>query len=242
MIKTKRACLRFYGDEQIAYYTAHSKKDEEGIKEDKILDTLSSMVTIMHDHNIINYKYSYQNIECNVHLIRDIEKCKNNTFHEWCDKLKELIQKAIHDKNQFIKNGCFNDEYITKFDEQFNDILYEAIEENLSKSKTHYDQKERALINRILEYKSNYFLWMHDFSLPLDDNLSERALRGIKSKMKIAGQFQNEQYAKYFADIKTYIETCYRNGINPTDALIRLMEDNPYIVKEILKQKNDGNN
>ena len=92
-----------------------------------------------------------------------------------------------------------------------------------------------------MEYKANYFLWMHDFSLPTDDNLSERALRGAKSKMKIAGQFQNEQYAKFYADIKTYIETCYRNEINPTDALIRLMEDNPYTVSEILKTKNDEN-
>lgn len=242
MINTKRACFRFYGNEKIAYYTAHSKKNEEGIIEDNILNTLSNIVVVMHDHNIINYKYSYQNIECNVHLIRDIEKCKNNTFHEWCDKFKNLVQKTIHDRKLFMKNGCFNDEYINNFDDQFNNILFEAIEENLSKPKTHYDQKERALVNRILDYKSNYFLWMHDFSLPIDDNLSERALRGIKSKMKIAGQFQNEQYAKYFADIKTYIETCYRNGINPTDALIRLMEDNPYTVEEVLGQKNDEKN
>ena len=80
---------------------------------------------------------------------------------------------------------------------------------------------------------------MYDFSLPTDDNLSERALRGVKSKMKISGQFQNEQTAKYYADIKTYIETCYRNNINPTDALIRLMEDNPYIVEEIFEKEND---
>ena len=74
---------------------------------------------------------------------------------------------------------------------------------------------------------------MYDFTLPTDDNLSERALRGVKSKMKIAGQFQNEKTARYYADIKTYIETCYRNNINPTEALIRLMEDNPYTVDEI---------
>ena len=65
---------------------------------------------------------------------------------------------------------------------------------------------------------------MYDFSLPTDDNLSERALRGVKSKMKITGQFQNINTARYYADIKAYIETCYRNKINPTDALIRLME------------------
>lgn len=34
-------------------------------------------------------------------------------------------------------------------------------------------------------------------------------------------------------------ETCYRNGINPTDALIRLMEDNPYMVDKIFGKEND---
>ena len=57
--------------------------------------------------------------------------------------------------------------------------------------------------------------------------------------MKIAGQFQNVSYAQYYANIKTYIETCYRNNINPTDALIRLMEDNPYTVDEIFDEKKD---
>lgn len=244
MINTKRACLRYYGDERVAYYTAHLHKNEEGIKKDNILNTLSNKVTVMHDHNKINYKYSYQNIECNVHLIRDIEKCKNNTYHEWCDKLKGLIQKALHDRKEYSKKELesFPKEYIDEFDERFNDILLEAIDENKNKPKTHYNSKEVALINRILEYKSNYFLWMHDFTLPSDNNMSERGLRGVKSKMKIAGQFQNEKYARYYANIKTYIETCYRNDINPTDALIRLMEDNPYTVDEIFNtQKNDEN-
>lgn len=242
-INTKRGCLRFYGNEKIAYYTAHSHKDETGIKDDAILNTLSKKATVMHDHNIINYKYSYQNIECNVHLIRDLEKCKNNTCHEWCDKFKLLVQKIIHDRKELIANNVniesFDIEYINDFDNQYEDILYNAIEENSTKSTTHYDKEEKALINRILEYKDNYFIWMYDFSLPIDDNLSERALRGIKSKMKIAGQFQNENTAKYYADIKTYIETCYRNDINPTDALIRLMEDNPYTVDEIFRKQND---
>ena len=141
----------------------------------------------------------------------------------------------MHDRKSSIEQKVlkFDEEYIENFDEQFNNILSDAIEENRTKAKTHYDKEEIALTNRILEYKINYFLWLYDFSLPYDDNLSERALRGIKSKMKIAGQFQNIEYAKYYADIKTYIETCYRNSINPTDALICLMEDNPDTVEEI---------
>ena len=140
MIHTKRGCLRFYVNEKIAYYTAHNQKKEVGIKEDDILNTLSDKVTVMHDYNIINYKYSYQNIECNVHLIRDLEKCKNNTSHEWCDKFKLLVQKIIHDKNQLITNNsevkCFDTVYINDFDNQYESILYNAIEENKEKKKT----------------------------------------------------------------------------------------------------------
>ena len=35
MIMTKRGCFRFYGDETIAYYTAHEKKDMAGIDEEE---------------------------------------------------------------------------------------------------------------------------------------------------------------------------------------------------------------
>jgi len=239
MINTKRSCLRFYGNEKIAYYTAHNHKNEEGILNDNILNTLSDETIVMHDHNRINYRYSYQNIECNVHLLRDIEKCKMNTCHEWCDKFKHLIQEAIHDRKKVSSENKekFDEEYIMSFDEKFNDILLNAIEENKNSINAYYNKEEKTLINRILEYKSNYFLWMHDFTLPYDDNLSERALRSTKTKMKVAGQFQNEQNAKYYANIKTYIETCYRNNINPTDALIRLMEDNPYTIEEIFQNE-----
>ena len=56
----------------------------------------------------------------------------------------------------------------------------------------------------------------------------------IKIKMKVSGQFKNINYAKYFVSIKTYIETCYRNEINPTSTLIDLMNDKPLKLSEIL--------
>ncbi len=55
-------------------------------------------------------------------------------------------------------------------------------------------------------------------------NLSERALRFVKCKDKISGQFLSVDYAKYFANIRTYIETCARNGVNVFQALLRLTQ------------------
>lgn len=239
MINAKRACLRFYGNDFIALYTAHEHKNEEGIKEDGILNTLDKNVTVMHDHNKINYKYNYQNIECNVHLIRDLEKCYINTNHSWCKEFKELVQNNIHNKKIYMEKEyeSFDDTYINEFNKKYDEILLNGLEEIRISPKGHYYKEETALILRILEYKDNYFIWMYDFNLPSDDNLSERALRSIKTKMKVSGQFQNINYARYYANIKTYIETCYRNGINPTNALIELMNDKPLKLSDILANK-----
>ena len=75
---------------------------------------------------------------------------------------------------------------------------------------------------------------MIDFNLPFTNNLSERSLRGVKSKMKVAGQFQNITSAEYYATIRSYIETCYRNNVNGHEALVRLISGNPYTLEEIL--------
>ena len=40
-----------------------------------------------------------------------------------------------------------------------------------------------------------------------------------------------------YANIKTYIETSYRNGINPMDALFRLSIGVPFTLKEILNNE-----
>lgn len=55
--------------------------------------------------------------------------------------------------------------------------------------------------------------------------------------MKIAGQFKNIVNAEYYANIKSYIETCKRNKINEHEAIIRLFNDNPLTIEEILESQ-----
>ena len=55
----------------------------------------------------------------------------------------------------------------------------------------------------------------------------------VKSHMKISGQFESEAAADNHALIRTYIETCRRNGINEIDALKLLCDGNPYTVGEV---------
>ncbi len=240
MIMTQRGCFRFYGDEYIAYYTAHEKKGMAGIDEDNVLALLTSETFVMHDHYSLNYnkKFSFENIECNQHVERDCQKNSDDTQHKWSSKTKKLIGNTIKDRNKAADKGetSFSDSYIKAFHEKVDEYISEGWEEN-EKDKNRYGAvEERRLLRRIKKYRGNYFRWLEDFSLPTTNNLSERSLRSIKSHMKISGQFESVEAADNHALIKTYTETCRRNGINEITALQRLCEGNPYTVQEIFSK------
>lgn len=241
MINTKRSCLRFYGTEKLALYTAHSHKNKEGLDKDGILSALAETTTVEHDHNKINYneEYIFKNAECNRHLISDLKKIIDNLNHTWAKKLIELLTKMNKKRKRLIEKGKeeFEKEELNKFEDKFEKIMLEANKENEEETGKYYVSDEATLILRILDYKNEYLLWVYDFEIPFTNNLSERSLRGAKSKMKSAGQFWSEESAKWYATIKTYIETCNRNGVNIYNALLRLSIGKPYTLKEILENK-----
>lgn len=236
-ILAERACFRFYGDESIAYYTAHAHKDLESLDDDNVLNLLTSDTRTMHDHNTVNYndRYSFENIECNQHLQRDCQKNTDDTCHQWSDDLKKHISATIKDRSDAIARGegSFSEAYINRFHHKVDEYLKNGWAENGSDPNNYGAPFEQTLLTRIARYRRNYFLWVEDFSLPTTNNLAERGLRGVKSHMKISGQFESEAAADNHALIRTYIETCRRNGINEIDALKRLCEGNPYTVAEI---------
>ena len=240
MINTQRSCMRFYGNEDVALYCAHLRKNKDGLDKDNVLKMLSSSTVVEHDHNIINYndEYSFINAECCQHLIRDLQKVKTNIPNRtWSIKLKELLCEYDHKRKLLIEQNIdhFTEEEFNNFISCFNQCLLLGVEEYSNDSKVYYAGDEATLIIRLMEYRDNYIYWTLDFNLPFTNNLSERALRGIKSKMKISGQFQNIANAEYYAIIKSYIETCYRNGINGHEALIRLLNGEPYTLDRILE-------
>ncbi len=239
-VNGKRACLRGYCDKFVALYTAHEQKDKIGLDEDAILQNLPSTSKVVHDHNKVNYNedYVYVNVECCVHLERDLEKVKLNIEEStWSKKLKELFSSYNKKRNEYLAKGIesFSFEETNEFMIKFDEYILLGIEENKSHGKSYYFANEKALLSRLTEYRDNYTYWLFDFSIPYTNNEAERGLRGIKTKMKVSGQFQNIANAQYYANIKSYIETCHRNGINEVEALTRLLGGNPYSVKEIIE-------
>ena len=180
---------------------------------------------VEHDHNKVKYNddYIFKNAECNRHLISDLQKVIDNLNHKWAKKLIELLTKMNKKREWLIKKEKeeFEQEELNRFEDKFEKIMLEAWKENEGESKKYFVDNERTLILRILDYKEQYLMWLYNFEVPFTNNLRERGLRGVKSKQKASGQFWNIESAKFYATIRTYIETCQRNRVNVYNALLK---------------------
>lgn len=192
----------------------------------------------MHDHSKVNYneQFRFENLECNQHLERDIQKvADDNPDHTWSQEMKSLISLTIKDRKDAIAQGLdeFSEKYIQRFQKKMEQLIKKGYKESGKSTNPTTVPSEKTLLIRIEEFFDNYFMWVKDFTLPTTDNLSERGLRGIKSHMKISGQFESEKTASYYAIVKTYVETCRKNKINEMATLNRLCTGNPFSVQEI---------
>ena len=63
---------------------------------------------------------------------------------------------------------------------------------------------------------------MYYHEVPPDNNGSERAIRNVKVKQKISGQFKSFTGAKTFAILRSVIDTAIKNNLNPLHSLSQI--------------------
>ena len=76
-----------------------------------------------------------------------------------------------------------------------------------------------------MKYKQNHLYFIEDFSIPFDDNLSERDLRIFKNKTKISGGFRSMNVAQDFANVLSIIKTSIKRKVNPFDSIKEILNN-----------------
>lgn len=78
-------------------------------------------------------------------------------------------------------------------------------------------------------------MWAMNAEIPFTNNEAERGLRSSKTKMKVSGQFQNLNNARYYARIKSYIETGHRHGIGSAYLIEKALKGHPLTIEDVEK-------
>lgn len=237
-----KACFRAYSDRLFVLFKAHMAKNIDGMNEDGILQNLQENTIVVHDHLLHNYcdDYKYQNAECNAHITRKLKGISVNTKHNWSDEMEKFLKNILELRKEYIdkKISSFSETELKGILDKYDEIVSKGfIEYKELKHKYEYTNEEN-LLEFLRDYKENITFWIKDFSVPYSNNFVESLLRMIKTKMKISLNFKSLEQARYFANIRSYTETCGNFGINKPLALKRLFEGVTYTVEELISLKN----
>jgi transposase len=74
------------------------------------------------------------------------------------------------------------------------------------------------------KYKDYMFSFLNYPDVPADNNGSERAIRNVKVKQKISGQFKSFEGAMNFIILRSITYTAIKNGQNVHNALFVVAE------------------
>ena len=225
--------------DKYTYLILHKRRGLEGVKANGAIVDYKGVV--VHDcwgpyFKLDNIKHSV----CCAHILRELNGVIDaEESHVWAKRFKHLLLNMKKSKEQALdSNKTELDESLLKLLlKEYDEILdYADIEfpspkkvEGKGRGRTKKG-KTRSLIERLRKLKDEVCRFVQDFTVPFDNNLAERDLRNIKTKIKVSGCFRTTEGAENYLKIMSYIGTAKKNGINAVKALKAAFDGTPDII------------
>jgi transposase len=154
---------------------------------------------------------------CLVHLVRELKNFEENLRSKWSAKMKELLYQAMELKDKMTSGDYRNS---TTQVTDINNRLDELLDVDYSK----FHKKEKALIRRLIKNRESILTFLDHEIVPPHNNDSESAIRNVKVKTKVSGQFRNDEGkgADRYAKIRSIIDTSIKNGLDVYTVLLSL--------------------
>jgi transposase len=151
---------------------------------------------------------------CTAHLLRDLNYI-NELYKDkctWAIAFKELLQDAILLKRELTTA----DYYYPNIKRQ---VLFERLNKWLKYPINELHKESKTLQKKLMAKQESILYFLMQSNVSPDNNGSERAIRNIKVKQKISGQFKTLKTANIFAILRSVIDTTIKNGNNVLNAL-----------------------
>jgi len=149
---------------------------------------------------------------CTAHLQRELNYLIELGTEKWSIAFLKLIQKALKLKYKILDNPTRN------FKKEISNII--AASDQLLAKNIRGHKKLLALKKRLLKNKDSIWNFLRYQYVPPDNNGSERAIRNIKVKQKISGQFKSFQGGQHFAVVRSVIDTIIKSHSSVYETMI----------------------
>jgi transposase len=239
-INGKRYWLHNTSNARFSFFYPHGKRGREALDEIGILPVFHG--TLCHDHWKPYFQYGVFHSLCNAHHLRELEGAWEQDKQQWAQKMMVLlkeINKATDESGGHL--DIMTSEHYRK---RYRELLEEAEKECPAPDETKRKRsrgrvprsKARNLLERLRDFEDDVLRFMDEEIVPFSNNQAENDLRMTKVQQKISGCFRSFDGAKIFCRIRSYLNTCRKQGLTASESLRLLFEGKqpPFMVPELL--------
>jgi transposase len=218
----------------------HSKRGLDGTQESfPFLENFEG--TLVHDFwKAYQYFNHFSHSYCCAHLLRELNNLLENDKTTWSKLMIILLIDMYKECNE--AKSSLSETKFNEFSNRYDDICNMGnLTEPLSPTKTGKrgrpkQTKGRNLLERFIQHKSEILAFAKYDHIPFTNNLAERDLRCVKTKLKVATEFRSIFGAHNYAILQSFISTINKQSGNIYKELINLFQNENYCFVPIIQK------
>lgn len=146
---------------------------------------------------------------CLAHLLRECDGLHERYRSNWALRLKTQLEEII----RLTRMDTLTPQHVRRTEEELLSILKRV------RGRAH--EKVEVFRDRLYKLRAHITACLRNRLVPPTNNMSERALRSTKVKMRVSSQFRTSHGAQDYAILRSIIDTAILQGRHPFDALVR---------------------
>jgi transposase len=210
---------------RLTHYGIHAKRGAEATDAIGILPTFGGVS--VHDGWAGYRAYAAcRHALCNVHHLRELTFVEEEYHQAWAGDLKALLRQmravAERARAQGLRQipSVQRDPLLARYREALAAGLAAGLAANPPPTARRRPGQRgrlaqspaRNLLGRLFLDQDEVLAFLDDLTIPFDNNLAERDLRGLKLQQKVSGCFRSDAGAAAFACLRGYLATLRKQG------------------------------
>jgi transposase len=167
-----------------------------------------------------------QHALCGAHLLRELTNLTENGS-KWAVKMKEFILDLYQNSQKATLVVADKQTWEREFNHNCQLADQEEPPPKQGKRGKPKNSKGRNLLNRLLNHQDGWLAFAFINSVPFSNNQAERDIRCLKTKQKVATNFQTFKGAQHYARIQSFTSTLRKHSMNVFQNLINAFDRKP---------------
>jgi transposase len=220
----------------LTHYHVHHKRGQDGMAAGGILPAFQGGA--LHDHWSPYLKFdNCRHYFCNAHHLRELQFILEQYQQTWALEMAQLLLDIKAEVEATPAPAMsLPPERLAHYENEYNKLIAQGLAANPPPDSSSPKKRGRPkqsppknLLDRLEKHKSGVLAFMYDFRVPFDNNLAERDVRMVKVKQKVSGTFRSQVGADTFCEIRSYISTARKHGLNVIDAMYDAFVGHPFM-------------